>query len=59
MGTSLCVLSPMISASCIIQEVVRNEEEEVAKYSTNNPTQVSSSVASSPCQESMFHEDSI
>ena len=32
MGTSLCVL-PMISASCISQEVVRNEEEEVAKDS--------------------------
>ena len=26
MGTSLCVLPPMISASCIYQEVVRNEE---------------------------------
>ena len=27
MGTSLCVLPPMISASCISQEVFRNEEE--------------------------------
>ena len=59
MGTSLCVLSPMISASCISQEAVRNEEEEVAKDSANDPTQVSSSVASSPCKEAMFHEYSI
>ena len=51
--------SSMISASCISQEVVRNEEEEVAKDSGNDPTQVSSSVASSPCQEAIFHEDSI
>ena len=58
MGTSLCVL-PMISASCISQEAVRNEEEEVAKDSTNYPTQVSSSMASSSCQEAMFHEDNI
>ena len=58
MGTSLCVL-PMISASCISQEAVQNEEEEVAKYSSNDPTQVSSSVASSPCQEAMFHEERI
>ena len=29
-GTSLCVLPPNISASCISQEVVWNEEEEVA-----------------------------
>ena len=49
----------MISASCISQEVVRNEEEEVAKDSANYPTQVSSFVASSPCQEAMFHEESI
>ena len=48
MGTSLCVL-PMISASCISQEVVQNEEEEVAKDSTNDPAQVSSFVASPPC----------
>ena len=59
MGTSLCVLPPMISASCISQEAVRNEEEEVAKDSTNYPTQVSSSIRSSPCQESFFHEYSI
>ena len=58
MGTSLCVL-PMISASCISQEAVRNEEEEVAKYLANDLAQVSSSMASSPCQEDMFHEDSI
>ena len=58
MGTSLCVL-PMISSSCISQEAVQNEEEEVAKDSTNDPTQVSSSVASSLCQEAMFHEESI
>ena len=49
MGTSLCVL-PMISTSCISQEAVRNEEEEVAKDSTNDPAQVSSFVVSSPCQ---------
>ena len=49
----------MISASCISQEAVQNEEEEVAKDSTNDPAQVSSSVASSPCQEAMFHEESI
>ena len=59
MGTSLCVLSPMISTSCISQEAVRNEEEEVAKDSANDPTQVSSSMASSPCQEVIFHEDNI
>ena len=59
MSTSLCVLPPMISASCISQEAIRNEEEEVAKYSTNDPTQVSSNMASSPCQEAIFHEDSI
>ena len=50
MGTSLCVLPHMISASCISQEVVRNEEEEVAIDSTNDPTHVSSSVVYSPCQ---------
>ena len=44
---------------CISQEAVQNEEEEVAKDSTNFPTQVSSFVASSPCQEAMFHEESI
>ena len=49
MGTSLCVL-PMILASCISQEVVQNEEEEVAKGSANYPTQVSSPMDSSPCQ---------
>ena len=60
MGTSLCVLPPKILASCISQEVVRNEEEEeVARDSTNNPTHVSSSVASSLYQETIFHEDSI
>ena len=59
MGTSLCVLSPMISASCISQEDVRNEDEDVAKDLENDPTQVSSSMASSPCQEAMFHEESI
>ena len=58
MGTSLCAL-PMILASCISQEVVQNEEEEVAKDSTNDPAQVSSSVASSPCKEAMFHEENI
>ena len=58
MGTSLCVL-PMISASCISREVVRNEEEEVAKDLANDPTQVSSSMASSPYQKAMFHEDRI
>ena len=58
MGTSLCVL-PMISASCISQEAVQNEEEEIAKDSANDPTQVSSFVASSSCQEAMFHEESI
>ena len=51
MGTSLYVL-PMISASCISQETFSNEEEEVAKDSANDPTQVSSS----PCQEDMLHE---
>ena len=59
MGTSLCVIPPKISTSYISQEAVRNEEEEVAKDSTNDPTQVYSFVASSPCQEAMFHEDSI
>ena len=39
MGTSLCVL-PMISASCISQEVVQNEEEEVTKDSTNDQAQL-------------------
>ena len=57
-STSLCVL-PMISASCISQEVVRNEEEEVVKDSTKDTTQFSSSMAYSPCQEDMFHEDRI
>ena len=46
--------SSMISASCI-----SHEEEEVAKYSANYPAQVSSFVASSPCQEAMFHEESV
>ena len=59
MSTSLCVLPPMISASCISQEVVQNEEEEVAIDSTNDPAQVSSSMALSPCQEAMFHEERI
>ena len=58
MGTSLCVL-PMILASCISQEAIQNEEEEVSKDSANYPSQVPSSVASSPCQEAMFHEESI
>ena len=58
MGTSLCV-PPMIAASCISQEAVQNEEEEIAKDSTNDPTQVSSSVASSPYKEVMFYEESI
>ena len=49
----------MILTSCNSQEVVRNEEEEVIRDSTNDPTQISSYVASSPCQESIFHEDSI
>ena len=55
MSTLLCVFPSMILASCISQEVVRNEEE-VARYSTNEPTQVSSSMASSPRQEATFHE---
>ena len=59
MGTSLCVLSLMISTSCISQEVVQNDEEEVARDSANDPTRVSSFVASSSCQEAIFHEDSI
>ena len=58
MGTSLCVLPPKVSASCISQEVVQNEEE-VDIYSTNDPTRVSSSVASSLFQESNFHEYNI
>ena len=58
MGTSLCV-HPMILASCHSQEAVRNEEEEVAKDSTNDPTQVSSSMASSPCQEDIIRVSSI
>ena len=58
MRTSLCVL-PMISTSCISQEAVQNEEEEVDKDSANDPAQVSSSVASSLYQEVMFHEESI
>ena len=49
MGISLCVLPPKVSASCISQEVVRNEEEEVDRDSTNDPTQVSSTVTSFPC----------
>ena len=57
-GTSLSVL-PMISALCISQEAVQNEEDEVGRDSENDPSQVSSSVASSPCQEAMFHEESI
>ena len=57
--TSSCVLPPNISSSCISQEVVQNEEEEVGKDSTNDPTQVSSSVDFSPCQEVMFHEERI
>ena len=56
--TSLCVLPPMISAPCISQEAVRNKEE-VAKDSTNDPTQVSSSMASFICKEVIFHEDRI
>ena len=37
MGTSLCVLPPKVSASCISQEVVPNEEEEeVDRDSTND-----------------------
>ena len=59
MGISLCVLPPMISASYIPQEDVRNAKEEVAKDSTNDPTQVSSFVDSSPYKEAIFHEDSI
>ena len=59
MGTSLCVLPPMISTSCISQEFVSNEEEEIARDSTNDPTQVSSSVAFSPCHKAIFHEYSI
>ena len=59
MGTSLCVLPPTILSIYISAEVVRNEEEEVAKDSTNDPTQVSSSVASFPCQGAIFHEDNI
>ena len=51
MGTSLCALPPMISASYISQEAIRNEEEELAIDSTNDPTQLASYVASSPCQE--------
>ena len=59
MGTSLFFLPPMILTSCTFQEVVRNEEKEVAKDSTNDPTQVYSFVDSSPYQEAMFHEDRI
>ena len=59
MGTSLCVLPPNILASCISQEVVWNEEEEVDKDSTNDPTQFCSSVCSSIFQEAIFHEYSI
>ena len=59
MSTSLCVLPPMISASCTSQEVVQNEEEEEVKDSANDLAQVSSFVASSPYQEAMFHEESI
>ena len=40
MGTSLCVLPPMISASYISQEAIRNEEEELAKDSANDLAQV-------------------
>ena len=58
MGTSLCILH-MVLTSCISQEAVQNEEEEVAKYSSNDPTQDSSSGDSSSCQEAMFHEESI
>ena len=58
MGTSLYVL-PMILASCICQEGVQNKEEEVAKDSTNDPNQIYSFVASSPCQEDIFHDYSI
>ena len=43
----------------ISHEVVQNEEEEVDRDSTNDSTQVSSSMASSLCQEAIFHEDNI
>ena len=59
MGTSLCVLPPMISTSYISQEAIRNEEEELAKDSANDLAQVSSSLDSSPCEEAMFHEDNM
>ena len=59
MGTSLCVLPPKISTSCISQEVVRNEEEEVARDLANDPARFSFSMASSLFQEAIFHEDSI
>ena len=55
MGNSLCVLPPKVSASCIYQETVQNEEEEVDRDSTNDPTQVSSSLF----QEDNCHEDNI
>ena len=54
MGTSLCVVPPMILASYISQEAVQNEEEEISRDSTNNPTQVSSSMDSSLCQEDII-----
>ena len=43
----------------ISHEVVQNEEEEVDRDSTNDSTQVSSFMDSSPFQEAIFHEDSI
>ena len=43
----------------ILHEVVQNEEEEVDRDSKNDPTQVSSSMASSLFQEAIFHEDNI
>ena len=58
MRTSLCVFPPMILASCISKEAVQNEEE-VAIDLANDPTQVSSSVASSLFQEAIFHGDKI
>ena len=59
MGTSLCVLPPKVSPSCISQEFFRNEEEDVYRDSTNDPTQVSSFEDSSLFQEAIFHEYSI
>ena len=39
----------------ISHDVVQNKKEKVDRDSTNDPTQVYSSVASSPCQEVIFH----